>query len=100
MSEPGIRLLDFGCGDGATAKYFTKYFPDGFYQGIDISGESIKQACEQDRNRCLFTHFDAQTIPFDNESFDVIMVANVFHHIEKKKHIQILSEISRVLAIN
>lgn len=99
-SKPGIHMLDLGCGDGTTARFFIKHFPDGYYHGIDISGESIRQAQQLDLDRCIFDHFDGHKIPFDNSSFDLVLVANVFHHIEKRNHIQILHEISRVLVKN
>lgn len=94
-----VKILDFGCGDGNSAKYFFKYFPKCIYSGIDISKKSIEIA--QNRynniNNADFINYDGETIPFDDCYFDVVFISCVMHHINSKKHKRIIKECRRVL---
>ena len=92
-----INFLDFGCGDGNSANYFKNYFPDSSYFGIDISGESINVAKSIATNKINFQTFDGNNIPFEDNTFDVVFTACVFHHIDFKLHENLFKEIYRVL---
>lgn len=96
---PGL-ILDFGCGDGTTSYFFNKHFPDHFIYGIDVSSASIKIANEKKIANSEFTSFDGENIPFDAETFDVVFIANVLHHIDFNLHHQVLNECRRVLKHN
>ena len=93
-----FKLLNYGCGTGTGEKYIKQYVPHASLYSIDVSEESIKVA--RDANRDLtdvtFESFDGSTIPFDIE-FDVIFIANVFHHIRYEKHIKILQGLKKKL---
>jgi SAM-dependent methyltransferase len=86
-----IALLNYGCGTGNSEKYIKKYLPNASVFSVDVSEESIKVAREtnQDLKNVTFEPFDGLTIPFDIE-FDVIFIANVFHHIRHERHVEIL----------
>ncbi len=92
-----IKFLDFGCGDGNSSKFFTKHFQKGQYVGIDISVESIEIANKNIAKNVAFKHFDGLSIPFEDNSFDMVFTACVLHHIEFINHPQIFKEILRVL---
>lgn len=92
-----IKLLDFGCGDGLLSKYFIKHFPSGFYSGIDVSSENIKQALLLKQHNCSFYDYPGNELPFKDETFDIAIAANVFHHIDRKDHEKTIMEISRTL---
>jgi ubiquinone/menaquinone biosynthesis C-methylase UbiE len=95
-----LKLLDFGCGDGLISKYFIKHFPSASYSGIDISSENIKQALLRNSDNCSFHHYMGKELPFDDETFDIAIAANVFHHIDRKDHGRTIMEISRTLKPN
>ena len=95
--KENLFFLDFGCGDGNTSTFFTSYFPLSKYQGIDISSESIEIAKSKTINNTNFKNFDGENIPFEDNSFDVVFTACVFHHIDFKLHEILLNEIKRVL---
>ena len=92
-----LIFLDFGCGDGNTAPFFEKYFPNCMYNGVDISHESITVAKSKNSNINNFFTFDGCILPFGNESFDIVFTACVFHHIEFNLHNNLFKEIHRVL---
>lgn len=91
MLNHKIKLLNYGCGTGNSEKYIKKYLPNASVYSIDVSEESVDVAriANQDLSEVTFAPFDGSTIPFDIE-FDVIFIANVFHHIRHEKHVEIL----------
>jgi SAM-dependent methyltransferase len=91
LLDQKIMLLNYGCGTGNSEKYIKKYLPHASVFSVDVSEESIKVARETNRDLTdvTFEPFDGSTIPFDGE-FDIIFVANVFHHIRREKHVDIL----------
>ncbi len=90
-------VLDLGCGDGATEIFFGKYFSQFKIQGIDVSMKSIEEAQKKHLNNAFFQTYDGEGIPYDNESFDVVFVAGVLHHIHADDHQKVVNEIFRVL---
>lgn len=94
------NILDFGCGDGISCEFFRKYFPDATITGVDVSSESIKIAQDKNIFNSSFISYDGNELPFENNSFDLIFAAGVFHHIEKQKHSALAKEINRILNKN
>jgi len=70
---PGTRLLDVACGSGQLALIAAR---DGIrVTGVDIASNQIKRARERARSEHLNVNFeeaDAEDLPFDDESFDVV----------------------------
>lgn len=95
MQEP--KILDFGGGIGTSVPYFRKYFPNSDLTCLDVSQKSLELAKERFTGMATFTHFDGVTIPFADNSFDIVLAACVFHHIDHGNHLSLLYEIKRVL---
>lgn len=94
------NILDLGCGDGTSCEYLRKHFPDAKIFGIDISSQSIEAAKGKQIENCNFESYDGNKIPYESESFDLILVACVFHHVKKENHFDLLKELKRVLKTN
>jgi len=92
-----LSILDLGCGDGATALYFHQYFSKCKVKGIDVSEKSIAQAKQRNLSNSEFLHYNGENIPFESNSFDVVFVAGVFHHVDFAYHSKLTSEIFRVM---
>lgn len=90
-------ILDFGCGDGTTLHYFRKFFPNHRLDGIDVSEESITLARAKGIANCSVAVFDGLKIPFDDNTFDIVFLANVLHHVPFEYHTIKLEECLRVL---
>jgi SAM-dependent methyltransferase len=76
----GVHLLDIGCGPGD----FTRAFSDAgaLVTGVDFSSEMIRVA--QDRfPEIEFKEADAERLPFDDCSFDVVVGAYLVHHLAR-----------------
>jgi len=73
--RPGERVIDVGCGSGATTIAFArKVAPSGHVLGVDVSGpmlERARQAAPKDLP-IEFALADATVYPFEPASFDVL----------------------------
>lgn len=70
------HILDIGCGGGANIAEMLRRAPQGMVYGIDFSPESVafarrKNACTLGR-RCFITEGTADSLPFDNGTFDLV----------------------------
>jgi ubiquinone/menaquinone biosynthesis C-methylase UbiE len=92
------RILDFGAGVGNSLGHMRNAFPDSEITLLDPSRESLDIASKRFPGQAAFTHFDGETIPFADGSFDLAFAACVFHHIPEDLQVGLLAEIGRVLA--
>ena len=103
------RVLDIGCGHGLLLIGAAKHLTTGQAMGIDIwlateqAGNSpdaaLKNAAlEGVADRVAVRNGDARDLPFDNNSFDVVLSSWVIHTLlEPEDRTQALYEITRVL---
>ena len=91
-----IAFLDYGCGSGGLYKYFSDYFPNAKYMGIDFSSGMICEAHRQFPGRNVF--HDTRSSEWKNRVYDLIYSSGFFHHIPHKNHETILEELSGRLA--
>jgi SAM-dependent methyltransferase len=95
-----LKILDVGCGDGATETYFQKYFSRWEVTGIDVSEKSISEAKSKYLSNVVFKTYDGIHIESNEEEFDIVFMAGVLHHIDFDLHAPLLAEIKRVLKKN
>lgn len=68
--QRGARILDVGCGAGATLGFMTsKYGLAGF--GVDISAALLGKA--QQGSKAGFAQAKSEQLPFENESLDAVI---------------------------
>lgn len=75
-AKAGERLIDVGCGCGATSIAFAdRVAPAGFVLGVDISAPMLARARELSPKGAPvdFVQADATVYPFDPESFDLLV---------------------------
>jgi len=85
-NKKNINILDFGCGSGSSLNLFSRYFKTSKLWGYDVSKLFINKIKKRKRHFKLIT--DLKKIP--KKTFDIILIANVLHHINKKDHNKIL----------
>jgi len=87
-------VLEIGCGEGyGTSLVSTKVRN---IVGLDVSKDIINHANEKYKSHnCFFELFDGYKIPFDNDSFDVVISCQVIEHVPND--INYLKEINRAL---
>lgn len=92
LLESGDKILEIGCGIGSIVFELSKQGYD--VSGIDISREAIAYGLEKYENIHLEVQA-AEKLPFEDESFDVVLSFDLFEHIAAiDLHI---SEVRRVL---
>jgi SAM-dependent methyltransferase len=90
-------ILEFGCGTGKNLKYLRDAFPEASLCGTDISKESLDIAERLQLERCRIDLFDGQTLPYEAGTFDLILAANVFHHIPFDLHPDLVARLRNTL---
>ena len=89
-----VSALDIGCGVGNYHEFLAPHFRK--LCGIDVSGESIEVA----RRRGLpvsYDVYDGATLPYSDESFDVVFAICVLHHVPPARWSAFAIEMRRVL---
>ena len=96
LKSKGGKILDVGCGN----RNLFKMLPDGRYElhGIDFSENMIDEAKKSCKTPATFTVADAEKLPFDDATFDIIVCNASFHHYTHPN--TVLSEMHRVLKCN
>jgi ubiquinone/menaquinone biosynthesis C-methylase UbiE len=88
------KILDFGCGAGRGLPYVTRYFPESEVWGFDVSEASLNVATSRAPEATLVSNMN----DLNDERFDLIVAANVLHHISPDKRVGALSDCRKVLA--
>lgn len=97
--EVGHRLsvLEFACGSANDYRYFDRYGIAKFldYTGIDLNDNNIRNA----RRRYPDVDFQVQNVlelPFDDRSYDYVVVFDLFEHMSLEAMEQALGEACRI----
>lgn len=80
--EPGMRVLDIGCGPGAAVIAAAPRIPQGEAIGVDPSPDLIHIARRRSRkiNNVTFRLGAAESLPCETESFDMAWAVHSAHH--------------------
>ena len=93
VRNENASILDFGCGFG----YFLNYFYNKGYKnlhGIDPDKKLLNQVPKQIKTSLQF----GQKTNLENNSFDVVFIYCVLHHVGKDKdYFEVIDEVMRVL---
>jgi SAM-dependent methyltransferase len=74
VPQESHSLLDVGCGDGLIDVLIQQHRPDLAVTGIDV--------LVRPNAHIPVRQFDGRTMPFDDDSYDVVMFVDVLHHTE------------------
>ena len=90
----GVRVLDYGCGTGTLDALVSPHV--GGVTGIDVSSALVEVARAANSD-VEYLHYDGETIPYPNGSFDLAFASCVFHHIDAEEQPPAAAELARVL---
>lgn len=95
------KVLDLGCAYGGFIYHLSKIFTGSQFFGIDPGEESIKLAQENvGAHNVKFQQGHAHTLPYADNTFDLIILNMVLQWVPRNYLIRTLAEIDRVLATN
>ena len=76
-AAPDAKVLDCGCGGGATIRRLLKKCPQGIVQGVDYSSVSVKKSKKVNEaaiaeGRCAVLQGSVAALPFKTDEFDAV----------------------------
>ena len=81
--QPGVHFLDVGCGTGwAVGQAANSVNDKGLFYGVDLSPKMIEKAKANfsGKDNFHFLQANSESIPLDDDFFDIIICTNSFHH--------------------
>ena len=78
--EPFTDLLDCGCGTAPMLTLLHEKYPEKHYTGIDLTPKMIEVAKSKKMAGVELVVGDCENLPFAEESFDVVICCQSFHH--------------------
>ena len=98
--DPGMRVIEFGCGTGTTAIHHAPYVQH--IDAIDISENMLsiarRKAQEAGIDNITFTRGTLSEFRAEDESFDAVLGLNVIHLLPDRQ--SALAEVARILKPN
>ncbi len=91
-------ILDIGMGTGKNTYELARLYPESFIAGFDIAQGMVDYAKNNrliKKNRPIFLQADLESLPFKNESFDLVVSNAVFQRVNNLK--RALKEVNRIL---
>lgn len=99
--KSGESVLDVGCGSGSLAIVAKRHVgAKGSVYGIDASEAMIRRARRRAKKAGADVTFDsalAQSLPFPDARFDVVLSTVMLHHLPRKIREESVREMRRVL---
>lgn len=92
-SGAGLRLLDFGCGVGASMPHARRYFAKAELLGVDVSEESLELARMRHGDFARFFVMTGGELPAEAAALDAAYAMCVFHHVDEAMQIELLSKV-------
>lgn len=98
--RPSHRVLEIGCGTGNLAILIKRLHAGADVVGLDPDPKALARARRKAAREALSVHLDlgfAEELPYPDESFDRVLSAFMFHHLEPDGKEKTLREVRRVL---
>ena len=95
----GMKVLEIGCGDGTLWKENKDKLPENIEITLSDTSEGMLRDAKRNvgigDHRFRFRHFDCQRIPYEDQSFDLVVAGHVLFYCEDIS--QVCQEVRRAL---
>ena len=98
--QPGLRVLDVGCGTGTLAVLTKRLHPEVEVVALDPDPKALARAGRKAAKASVTIRLDqgfADRLPYPSESFDRVFSSFMLHHLDRTAKGGTLREIRRVL---
>ena len=89
-----FSVLDVGCGKGFMLHDFKELWPNCTIAGVDVSEYALDNSMPSVKSKLKLG--SAEKLPFDDNSFDLVISINSIHNLSIEKCKQAIREVSRV----
>jgi SAM-dependent methyltransferase len=94
--QPGMRILDAGCGTGESLRLLADAVAPGLVVGMDLAAAHVRSACAIAPTNSVVLQADVTKLPFRTASFDLIWCFNTINHLhDARAGVEILSHLLR-----
>jgi ubiquinone/menaquinone biosynthesis C-methylase UbiE len=96
--QPGMKVLDLGCGTGTLTLMLKHAIPNAIVTGMD--GDPQVLAIAQEKSRGINIQWDeglAASLPYPDSAFDRVVTSLVIHHLAHDDKRRAFKEMYRVL---
>jgi ubiquinone/menaquinone biosynthesis C-methylase UbiE len=80
LKNEEIKVLDISCGTGELLKELHGRKPLLDLSGIDLSSKMLEQVKRKLGNKVKIIEGDVHNLPYENETFDIVITTEAFHH--------------------
>jgi ubiquinone/menaquinone biosynthesis C-methylase UbiE len=98
--EPGMRVLDLGCGTGTLAVWLKQLHPETEVVGLDGDPEVLDRGRRKAADAGVDVRLDeglSFDLPYEDGSFDRVVSSLFFHHLKREAKEATAREVARVL---
>jgi ubiquinone/menaquinone biosynthesis C-methylase UbiE len=93
----GKRVLDLACGTGTLALAAARSVPGLRVTGVDADPAILERARAKAGREVTFDQGLSTELPYEDESFDVVLSTLFFHHLSDRAKLRSAEEVRRVL---
>ncbi len=95
-AEPGMRVLDVGCGTGTQLERYAEY--GAIVTGVDLSPAMLAVAADRLGSGATLICEDASSLSLADGSFDLVIASLLLHQLTPSTRSEVLQEMVRVTA--
>lgn len=93
-------ILEYGVGTASNCILLKNQLPDSSIVGIDVDEKILsiaKKKLDKLNHKIPLINYDGNKIPFNDESFDLVLASFVFYHLHPQQKLNAIQEMHRVL---
>ena len=80
-TEPGVTILDYGCGNGEIIREMRRLNPEARYLGVDVSETAIARARTRLPDATFYAVRDGERVPIEGGVIDFVFCSEVIEHV-------------------